>query len=176
MGTRNYSATVDQAGAFHLENISPDRYALTVSGALGNRYLKAVRAGGIDALTNGLDLAGGSPGVIDIVLGANAGRITGVTNAAKTGQPIPGALLALIPQEKERRGQSAFYKSATSGSDGRFAFAGIAPGQYKVFAWEQMADDFNYMDPECINPVESKGQAIVMHEGDAPDLRVDAIE
>jgi protocatechuate 3,4-dioxygenase beta subunit len=174
-GSGSSGAAVKDDGSFHLENIGPDRYDLMVSGALGNRYVKAVRAGGIDALTNGLDLSSGSPGQIDVVLGANAGRITGVVNGQRSGQPVTGATAVLIPQTKERRIQTASYKVSSSGEDGRFTFTGIAPGDYRIFAWEQMPEDQNYMDPGFLKTVEDKGQPVTIHEGDRPDLQVIAI-
>lgn len=174
-GAGSPGATVSDSGAFHMENVSPDRYYITVSGTIGNRYLKSARAGGVDALDGGLDLTGGPPGPIDLVLRANAGRITGIVNGEKPGQPLSGAAIVLIPRAKERRSRPANYKTAVSGEDGRFALANITPGEYQIYCWEQMPQDGDYMDSEFLKPIESKGQAVTIREGDKLDLQVTAI-
>jgi len=169
------SASVNEDGTFHMEGVSLDRYYVAVSGMAPPRYLKSVRVGGADVLAGGLDLNGGSPGEIDIVLGANAAQVTGVVNGEKSGQPLPSAYVVLIPQEKERQGLSFFYKVAMANDQGRFAMSGVSPGQYRGFAWEQMPEDVSYLDPDFIKPLESKGQAIAVKEGDKPDLQLVAI-
>ena len=44
--------------------------------------------------------------------------------------------MTLAP-EQWRRQNRALYADTTSDSEGRFTVRGIAPGEYKVFAWEQ---------------------------------------
>jgi hypothetical protein len=168
------SAAAGSDGAFHMENISPDRYRVVIGGLTGNRYLKSVRTGGADATTSGLDLTAGSPGPVDIVLG-NAARISGAVKGEKSGLPLIGAVLLLVPQAKEKRGQEEYYKVTTTGADGRFGFPGIPPGAYQVLAWEQTPEDVVYTDPDFIKLVEDRGKAVTVREGDRPDLQVVAI-
>jgi hypothetical protein len=174
-GNRSFAVSANESGAFHVENVNPDRYIVSSAGVPGGRYLKAVRAGGVDALANGLDLSGGSPGVIEIVLGAKAGILTGLVQAEKSGQPFSGATVVLAPQEKERREQSLYYKTTLSGAEGRFTFSGVPPGAYRLFAWEWNGDDFNYLDPDSAKPFESRGQAVAIREGDYLELQLTAI-
>jgi hypothetical protein len=49
----------------------------------------------------------------------------------------------------------------TTDQNGQFTLQGIAPGEYKLFAWEDI-EPGRYMDPEFLKPHESKAQKIVI--------------
>ena len=42
-----------------------------------------------------------------------------------------GATVLLVPADKQLL---LLYKTATAGADGKYAFRGVRPGEYKVFA------------------------------------------
>ena len=56
------------------------------------------------------------------------------------------------------------FKTAPIDATGHFSLAGIAPGEYKLFAWEH-AEDGAYQDPEFLKPYENQGQAVTIREG-----------
>ena len=94
---------------------------------LQNAYLKSIRLGSMDILSEGLQLAGASPGEIEIVLGAG-GRLSGqVTNEKR--EPLPNVTVALVPDLAFRRRHDLYRTSATDTS-GRLQIHGIAPGTY----------------------------------------------
>jgi hypothetical protein len=174
-GPGGLSVRVNDDGSFLLENVSPDRYNVGLAGLPNGYYLKAVRVGGADALVSGLDIAGGPPGPVEIVVSPGAGQIAGVVQNQQLSQPAGGAIVALIPQEKERRERDTFYQTATSDPAGRFTLRNISPGEYKVFAWEQIEEGGAYMDPEFMKPFEDKGQAVTIREGDKPEIQLNVI-
>jgi len=177
----SYDAVTPGAGGpvnddltFKLENVSLDRFYVSVSPLPRGYYLKAVRAGGVDALSAGLDLASGAAPALELVLSPNAGQVAGVVQSDDPQRSVAGAAVALIPQEKERRSRESYYKTVLSGGDGHFAFYSLPPGEYKLFAWEEM-EAGAYMDPEFIQPQESKGQAVTVQEGDKLNVQVKLI-
>src|SRR4051812_19126342 len=95
------------------------------------------RAGDDEVLITGLDLSKGPAGPIDIVLSPNAGLVEGSVQNDKQ-QPSVGATVVLVPQEKERRDQMSYYKNVTTDQHGRFTVKNLDPGEYKVFAWEDV--------------------------------------
>ncbi len=73
--------------------------------------------------------------------------------------------MVLIPQEKDRRDVFSFYKTTTTDQAGNFSFKNLTPGDYKVFAWEDI-EPGAYSDPEFVKPVESKGESVNIKEGE----------
>ena len=162
-------------GSFLLENVSLERYDVVLAGLPNGCYVKAIRAGDADVLAAGLDRTGGVGGQIEIVVNPHAGQISGAIRNPRTDQPAGGAAVALIPQEKGRRERDTFYQTATADQAGRFILRGISPGEYKVFAWEQIEAGGAYMDPEFVKPVEDKGLPVTIREGDKREIQLNAI-
>ena len=126
-----------------------------------------------DVLASGLDLNSGPAGRIDIALRPNAGQVDGVVQNHKQ-QPVAGATVVLIPQEKERRDQMSYYKNVTTDQNGRFTAKNLDPGDYKVFAWEDM-ESGAYMDPDLVKPVESLGESATIRENSKEHLQLKLI-
>ena len=59
-----------------------------------------------------------------------------------------------------------FYKTAVSQPDGRFQLAGISPGDYKLFAWEEI-EPGAYSDPAFLQKYEAQGVTVRLREGGA---------
>jgi hypothetical protein len=150
-------------GSFQLEDVGPDRYAVSINGLPEGFYLKSVRSANLDVLAGGLEIAGGSPAPLDVVLSPNAGQVTGVVQDANQ-KAAPAVMVVLVPQEKERRDREAFYRTTTSDLAGQFTFKGVVPGEYRVYAWEE-AEYGAWMDPDFMKPLESRGAAVSVTEG-----------
>jgi hypothetical protein len=155
----------DQDGVFELKNASPDRYNLTVFGLPAGSYVKSIGTDHVDVLASGLDLTSGAPGMLEVVISPKAATMSGTIQHPKTGNPVPGASVVLVPQEKERRGQQSFYKTITSDQDGAFSLTSLAPGEYKAYAWEDV-ESGAYLDTDFMKPFEGKGEAVTLREGD----------
>ena len=90
--------------------------------------------------------------------------------------PVPtatGVWVVLVPEES-RRTASRLYKSGTTDQYGHFDLRGIAPGDYKLFSWEE-AESGALGDPEFLRPFEDKGEGISFHEGDRKTAKLTAI-
>lgn len=141
------------AGHYDLRGNLPDGY-----------YVKAARLGDIDILASGLDVDGEAPTSLDVVLNPNAGQIAGVVQNPDTQQPAPFSVVVLVPQEKDRRDHGWYYKTVTADRFGSFTLKSVAPGEYKLYAWDEI-EDGAYMDPEFMKPFESKGKSVSVKEG-----------
>ena len=90
-------------------------------------YVKSMRFGNADVLDGGLHITGSSRDQLEIVIGANAGRINGtVTNAR--GEPLAGITVVAVPDAGDRA-RSDRYKQVASDESGRFRIQGLAAGQ-----------------------------------------------
>jgi len=159
---------------FTIQNAPADVVDLMVSGLPANFYVKSTKSGEIDLLVNGLDLSKGAPERVEIILSPNAGAVSGTVQSTNTGQPAPGAIVVLIPQEKERHEQGQYYRTGTADQNGSYTIKGVVPGDYKAFAWEDV-EYGAFMDPEFMKPVESKGEAITVRENDQKTVTLSMI-
>jgi hypothetical protein len=153
---------VKDDGSFVLDGVNADNYTVTVRGLPQNFYVKSVRMGDVDGLETGLDLTRGSTGILDIVISPNGGQVEGTVTDPK-GQMSPSATVVLVP-DAPRREQSALFKTASSDTSGHFSLQGITPGDYKLFAWEDV-ESGAYQDPEFLKPFESAGESVTIREG-----------
>jgi hypothetical protein len=162
-------------GLFEISNAAPDRYNLYVGGLPSGAYVKAIRSGQVDVLASGLDMtSGASPADMEVVISPKAAAVTGVAQNPDTGNPMPGAMVVLIPQEQQRKEQQTYYKFVVSDQNGAFSLTDLTPGEYKAYAWEDI-EIGAYMDPDFMKPIEEKGEAVSLQEGEQKTLTLKVI-
>ena len=149
-------------GSFTIMDIQPGRYQVNIFGQPDDCYLKSVRLGDQEALESGLDLTRGIGGALEITLSSNGGQVEGVVLNAGD-QPETGATVVLAPAEA-RRSQLRLYKDVTTDQYGRFVIKGIAPGGYKLFAWEEI-EEGAYQNPDFLKKFEALGEPRTIHDG-----------
>ena len=71
-------------GSFQMDDVGPDRYNLTVSGLPEGFYVARVRSANVDVLAEGLDVSGGSPAPLEVVLSPKAAQVSGTVMDPKT--------------------------------------------------------------------------------------------
>jgi hypothetical protein len=165
---------VKQDGTFQWDDVGADRYTVSANGLPEGFYLKSVRSANLDVLAGGLEIAGGSPAPLDVVLSPRAGQVTGTVLDPKTQKPAAMMTVVLVPQEKERRDRQEFYQTANTDFSGQFTFKSVTPGEYRVYAWEE-AEYGVWMDPDFMKPLESQGEAVSVPEGGRQAIQVNLI-
>jgi hypothetical protein len=162
-------------GSFEIYNAAPDRYNVFISGLPSGSYVKSIRSDQVDVLASGLDItSGASPADVEVVISPKAAALTGAAQNPNTGNPMPGAMVVLVPQEKQRREQPNYFKFMVSDQNGAFSMTGLTPGDYKAYAWEDV-EMGAYMDPEFMKPFEDKGEAVSLQEGEQKALTLKVI-
>jgi hypothetical protein len=166
-------AKVNEQGAFTLSNVNPERYTVNVFGLADGYYVKSIRAGqdSTDIRLSGLDLTRGAAGPLEIVLSPKAAQVSGTVVSDK---PVPGATVVLVPEDKSRRETPQGYKFTNTDQSGRFTLKGVEPGEYKVYAWEDI-EPGAYMDPDFLKLHDGRGEAISLGEGATQDKQIKAI-
>jgi hypothetical protein len=116
-------------------------------------YVKSARAGETDVLADGLTVTGPGTTEIEIALANDGGALGGVVRD-KSQQPVAGATILLAPDQRLR---ADLFKSTTSDQNGHYEFAAIAPGDYRLFAWEDVEPDA-WNDPDFLGDYEKQGE------------------
>jgi hypothetical protein len=170
LGLGMQGAKVGDDGSFWLSNVPAATYTIDVHGMPETFYIKSIRMGDADALEAGLDLTRGG-GMIEILLSPNAGQVDGsiLDQAA-----VSSAVVVLAP-EGRRREQTSLFKMTNTDAQGHFTMKGIAPGDYKLFAWEQ-SEEANYQDPEFLRPYENQGESVTIRESSRESVQLKLIE
>jgi hypothetical protein len=150
----NANAQVDDAGKFTLTGVAAMSYRVNLQGLpTGAAYLIAGRFGSNDALGDTLAIDQSAP--LALQIGFAPGQV-GVSVSDTVGQPFSGAITVLIPSVRSR---VDLYKTATSDQAGQVAFAGVAPGDYKVIAWEDVPQGA-YLNADFLQPYEERAQSV----------------
>lgn len=135
-------------GTFSAEGLPSGEYRFLIGGLPPTTYVKSVRLGRSDITQQSFTLPLSDPETFEILLSPNAGQLSGRTG--------PGAQVALIPNQRTRHD---FYRSTIADRDGAFTLTGIVPGDYQVFAWEDIEPN-SFHDPEVLREYENKGKSI----------------
>jgi beta-lactamase regulating signal transducer with metallopeptidase domain len=170
-GTQDPNATQPD-GAFALAGIGPGDYRVFVTytgvtrnapsvGLSAGTYLKSIRFGNVDALNGGLRLDARPENLLEITIGATEAEIGGSVVNAKS-EAVPNALIVLLPDSALRH-RDDLYKTAGTGPSGQFTIRNIAPGEYTLFAFEDI-EPGSWFDPEFLKTFETRGMRMHITE------------
>jgi Carboxypeptidase regulatory-like domain len=158
-------------GTFSIPRITPGDYKLVVNGLGSNYYIKDARLNQNEVLQTGMSISIPFNGSLDITLGTNPGQVAGVV-ADVTLKPVSGVQAVLIPEQLRNR--QDLYKNAVTDQEGRFTLRGVTPGDYRVFAWEDI-EPFSYFDPGVLRQYEQQGKLVHVGEGSSQTVEVKLI-
>ena len=147
---------------FKIENTSLGSYDSHIRGLREGLYLKGMRLGDQDVTEKGVDIAQGFAGEeLTVVLSPNGGVIEGSVTNAKD-DPAVGVKVTVIPEASHRGTESL--KITDTDQNGHFVIKSIAPGEYKIYAWEELEEGAE-QDPDFMKPHESDGEKVSIKEG-----------
>ena len=167
------ASTQIKADGRFTETLEPRQWSLAVTGVPRNAFIKSARLGETDVLESGLNLTAGPPaGELEIVLSAAGAQVEG-TVLDKSERPARGATVVLAPEARLRVHGRLFHETTTD-KDGHFAIRGIAPGEYKILAWDDLEGEA-YRDPDFMRGYEGRGEKIVVRENETKQARLKLI-
>jgi protocatechuate 3,4-dioxygenase beta subunit len=164
------NALVDRLGNFEWNNVIPGNYIVQVYGGGGQGFfLKSVARGGRDIAT-GFTASG--PATLDLLVSYKGGTVEGTvvekekdvdTDPLNNDHPVASATVVAVPEEKYRKLPDRFVTGATD-QHGRFTIRGLAPGSYRLYAWQDVEEDI-WRDPDFLKSQEANGTALKVEEG-----------
>ena len=110
-----------------LSNVAPIPYTLSDT-LQPDFYWKSIVQGGQPITGRTIDF--GTPGLLEITVSAGAAQVNGSV-VDRQGKPVPNAVVALAPAS----GASSAVRTGTADAQGKFYFASLAPGDYRLAAW-----------------------------------------
>lgn len=165
-----FDAAVNADHAF-TPMLSQGRYEVQAS-AGGPLIVKSIRTEDSDVLAEGLNITGPGKTALEVVFSHDGGRIGG-TVTDKDDKPAAGATVVLIPESKLRFRHDLYLHTDTD-QNGHYRFETVPPGDYKLFAWEDVEPGI-WFDPDFLNEVEARGQAVTVHAKGQESAKLKAI-
>jgi hypothetical protein len=165
------TTVVSTDGTFNIPNVPESQYNLTIEPFEPSAYVAELLQGRINTLDRGVVTVSQTlPDTIEAVIEAPAGTIRG-TVLASTSQLEAGILVTLVPEDSRRENLALYRRAITTG--GIFSFAGVAPGRYKLFAWQTLPDGAE-QNAEFMDAYKDNGVDVVSSPGStsAVDVRL----
>ena len=152
------SVVVKNDGTFRIE-VSSGHHSIGLSGmASQHLYVRSIRLGNQDILREGFSASPSEQVDIEVVLASDGGTVSGTVNSPGD-KPAGGSTVVLIPNDPALRSRRDFTWNTIADQTGHFEFKGVAPGEYKAFAWDDIEDN-GWFDPEVLRNVEGKGVSV----------------
>ncbi len=163
------SATAGEDGRFTLKNVQPVVCQVQVSNLPEGAYVKSIRLGNQDVGDAGIDLSGGASDGFQVTVSIAGAQVDGVVQSGES-KPASGATVVLVPESR----RYSLFREARTGEDGSFSFKGVAPGDYKLLAWEDI-ETGAYYDPEFLKKYEGKAESLSLKPSDRRTIQVRVI-
>ena len=148
---------VEADGKVTLRQINAGHYDVMVNGLPENHYVKTIRVGEADALTDGARILPGMQ--LDVVVSAKSARVSGSV-ANEKGEPVGSASVVLFAPKAP---PSRRMKMASVDQQGQFSLTGVAPGDYYLAALDETESGF-FWDPEFLVKHEKVIEKISLRE------------
>jgi hypothetical protein len=164
------NASVKADGSFVFRDVPEGKYRVNFFPIPAGFYLKTGRTP--DVLETGVTVIRDQPiQALELALSSGVARIEGTV--MKDQQPSPDTAVVLVPNS-ERRTQPRYYRQTLTDRRGRFALQNIIPGDYEVFAWQEI-ELGSHMDPDFLQQFEDLGHAVSLKDGASLNLQLEVI-
>ena len=161
-----------EGDSFVIKDVPPQMCQLYIQNVPPGKYVKSIRLGDQENNSGEIDLTERTSASLSILLGADGGEVDGTVQSA-SGQPAAEMRVTLAPAE-EFDARLDLLKDAFTDISGNFRIKDVAPGQYKVFAWESDSDG-STQSAEFRKPFESKSVAVAVGPKEKASVHLNVI-
>jgi hypothetical protein len=164
----SFSGPMEDDDRFTITGLLPGNYQLTSIGSIqdlqyiDDAYLEDLRQSGQSVYKDGIIKVGKSNVTVELVVNENGGRIHGSVEIPSSGSRSRHSVI-LVP-DTPRRENRALYKFVSTDEEGEFTFLGVAPGRYKIFAFDGVSAD-GRENPDLIRTYEQRGVPVAARAG-----------
>lgn len=171
-GSTPSRALLTDDGRFELRNLAPGKYTARLEGVPYGWLASSAMLDGRDVLDFGLSL---EPGIsvegLVVTVTDKLPEVSGMLRDASD-RPSTAGWVVLFPEDNTYwTGTGRRLQGVRPGTDGRFVFRSVPPGNYFVVAAD--AEPGQWLDPSFLEKVASRASRLLVKEGEnAPDLVV----
>ena len=165
------SAAPKDDGTFVFRNITPDTLRIRAFGPQGPAYVKSIFVGQQEAKDGEITIEAGTTPALSVVVSTVGGQIAGIVKGENQALP-QGAAVVLVPSNRQR---ADLYRQATTDQTGTFTMSTVAPGEYKLFAWDDV-ESGQWMDPEFLQLHENKGKSVSVRESSKENIELQLLK
>jgi Carboxypeptidase regulatory-like domain len=137
---------------FSIADMMPGNYRLDATPP-GKFFVKSATLAGRDLLAGEVSI-NQSAGPIDLVLSDDGGTIDALVSDPAD-QPAPGSWIMVFPQGRQ------IPRIAMTGPDGHARLQGLAPGAYRIYAWDDVRQ-VEYANPVWMQRYETNGASLTV--------------
>lgn len=145
----------------------------SIPATLRSSYVKSMRLGGVDLLNENLRLENPPESPIEIQIATDPGSVNGrVLNSR--GEPVSAATVVLVPEGERRVFRADLNRVTASNETGQFVFESLPPGEYRMFAWENVADRA-WQDPSVLKAYQEMSKVVRVSENARQTVEIGSI-
>ena len=172
MTHQSYRTQASADGTFTFKDVVPGIWDINVNPIPDGGYIKSMRLGEQDVLTEEMDIGPDSKGLLNIVVSTQGATIEG--DIDNGGQPEDSRPIVLLAPDGRFHDVLSFYNVAVADEKGHFSMKALTPGAYRLFAFEDMEPNA-YFDPDFLKPFNAQGTPVKLSEGANPSVKLKVI-
>jgi hypothetical protein len=153
-------AKVNKDGTFKIAGVPAGVWDIGVEPLPSAGYVKSMRLGDKDVLTDDMIIRATTAEPLKIVLSTRAATLQG---DVQQGDQPARAVVLLAPAGKFRHVMS-WYRVGSADEKGHFEIKNATPGEYRLYAFEEF-DQRSVEDPDFLTPFENSGTPVTLREG-----------
>jgi protocatechuate 3,4-dioxygenase beta subunit len=160
----------DMNGNFSNDRLPEEKYRVLVNGLPQDGYIQDIRYGDASVFDDGFTLNPNS--TLQVIVHSDGLTLKGSVRSTN-GQPVAAATIALVPPQAQRQNPVRF-KQATTDDKGTFTIRGVAPGQYTIFAWENIYNQA-WLNTRYLDHYLARGRSITVGNTPPAEIQIEAI-
>jgi protocatechuate 3,4-dioxygenase beta subunit len=163
-------AAVNKDGSFRFDSVLPGVWDIGAGPLPPDGYIKSMRLGNQDVLTEDMVIRSNTSEALNIVIGTQAAIVEGDVAHPDRQQRY---YVLLAPEPKFQHVVS-FYRTIITDETGHFQMKSVTPGKYLLLAFEEF-DQQSIQDPDFLKPYASSALTASFKEGTNPAVKVPLI-
>jgi hypothetical protein len=149
-----------------LQNVESGVYTVDIN-TPGQWWVKSMRCGGVDLLSDDLTVADGvQTAPIEVTLRDDGASVRGTVLPAEDAEQAT----VLLVQPRGRRNLIKVVRAIR----GNFEFQGVTPGDYALLALDN-AEQLEYTNPEILNPYLSSAEHVTVHPRGTANVKLSLV-
>ena len=155
-----------------LNEVAPGSWKLNLTQLPGELYVKSVTLGSIDILRKDFELTGDPAEILTIVLSSAGAELSGEVEPTPDSE-LSSSVIVLAPAVDTLQ-SAALYRSQQTGPQRKFRFLAIPPGNYRIYAFEEL--DLNqWQSPGYLQRYSEMARELRAVDGEKPTVTLKRI-